>query len=145
MLVQSERFCVPNGAKGAMQHLVQRVVQAMWQSSLQTMVDSLTCLFWDQLNLPRPKNTDLKRRNAQVLYVFLNKPLPAEPAFHSRDAITNNNNSESPTTGWSSGCHFRRVCRGGSCHVFSLHLLRISMVPHKFVRILVSPGGRGLG
>ena len=35
-------------------------------------------------------------------------------------------NTTPTTTGWGSGCHFRRVCRGGSCHVFSLHLLRNS-------------------
>ena len=48
----------------------------------------------------------------------------------------------STTTDWSSGCHFRRVCRGGSCHVFSLDLLRISMVPYIlkfFYRISVVP------
>ena len=38
-----------------------------------------------------------------------------------------------PTTDWSSGCHFRRVCRSGSGHVFSSNSLRISVVPHKFV------------
>ena len=52
-------------------------------------------------------------------------------------------NTNSPTD-WSSGCHFRRVCRGGSGHVFSSALLRISVVPHKFHEDF-RPGGRGSG
>ena len=58
---------------------------------------------------------------------------------HQQHQLTN-----STPTDWSSGCHFRRVCRDGSGHVFSSALLRISVVPHKFVSDF-RPGGRGSG
>ena len=44
-------------------------------------------------------------------------------------------------TNWSSGCHFRRVCRDGSGHVFSSDLLRISVVPHILSRIFLPAVG----
>ena len=54
--------------------------------------------------------------------------LPAEPAFHSRDP--------NPTTQLNRlelGVSFSSGLQGGSCHVFSSDLLRISVVPHKCV------------
>ena len=78
----------------------------------------------------------VKRKN------YVNLSIPKDNCRQSRLSILA---TPAPTTGWSSGCHFRRVCLGGSCHVFSLDLLRISVAPHKFVRIFVSPGGRGSG
>ena len=85
------------------------------------------------------RNTKKKER-CNPLHAFLSF-LPVEPAFHSRDA---NNSPPTTPTDWSLGCHFRRVCRGGSGHVFSSALLRISVVPHKFVSDF-RPGGRGSG